>query len=48
MAQVKVRTVTIRKRNASQPQKKIQARRTVINNQVMRLNKDASRKRAAR
>ena len=38
MPRINVRTTTVRKKNPSQPQKKIQARKTVINNQVMRLN----------
>ena len=45
MGQIKSRTITIRKKNPSKPQKKIQARRVVINNQVQRLNRDASRRR---
>ena len=38
MGQIKVRTTTIRKKNPSKPQKKIQMRKTVINNQIHRLN----------
>jgi hypothetical protein len=45
MAQIKVRRVTI-KRKDNKPQRKIVARRVVINNQVQRLSSDArSRKR---
>ena len=45
MGQINSRTVTIRKKNPSRPQKKIQARKVVINNQMMRLNHDATKKR---
>ena len=38
MSSVKVKTTTVRKKNPSKPQKKIEARRAVINNQVARLN----------
>lgn len=48
MGQVKVLTTTIRKKNPAKPQKKIQVRRTVINNQVQRLNRDAQNKRMVR
>lgn len=44
MGQVTVKTRTIRKKNPAKPQKKIQVRRTVINNQVMRLNRNASQR----
>lgn len=46
MGQVKVRTTTIRKKNPDKPQKKIQARKAVINNQIQRLNKNASQRNA--
>lgn len=45
MAQIKVKTTTVRKKNPNKPQKKIQMRKTTINNQVMRLNQDASKRR---
>lgn len=45
MAQIKVKTTTVRKKNPSKPQKKIQMRKATINNQVMRLNQDASKRR---
>ena len=40
MAQINVRTTTVRKKKPAKPQKKIEARKTVINNQMMRLNAD--------
>lgn len=46
MGQIKVHQTTIRRKNPSKPQKRIEARKTTINNQIMRLNKDASSKRA--
>lgn len=45
MAEIKVKKVTI-KRKDNKPQKKLTARRVVINNQVHKLNKDANAKRA--
>lgn len=45
MGQIKVHQTTIRKKNPSKPQKRIEARKTTINNQIMRLNKDAASKR---
>ena len=45
MGQIKSRTVTIRKKNPSKPQKKIQVRRVVINNQMQKLNQDAVKRR---
>ena len=48
MGQVKVRQTTIRKKNPSKPQKRIELRKATINNQVMKLNKDAANKRAKR
>ena len=44
MGQIKVKTTTIRNKNPSRSQNKIQVRRTVINNQVTRLNKAANNK----
>lgn len=44
MAQIKVRTTTIKKKDPAKPQKKIQVRKTVINNQMMRLNADKRNK----
>lgn len=43
MGQIKVKTTTIRKKNPSKPQKKIQMRKTVINNQIQRLSTAAKR-----
>jgi hypothetical protein len=45
MGQINARTITIRKKNPSKPQKKIQMRKAVINNQMMRFNQDAAKKR---
>lgn len=45
MGSVNVRTTTIRKKNPSKPQRKIEARRVVINNQIRRLSASASSKR---
>ena len=45
MGQINSKTVTIRKKSPSKPQKKIQMRRVVINNQVAKLNNDAANKR---
>lgn len=45
MAQIKVRTTTVRKKNPSKPQRKIQVRKTVINNQMARLNASKNKKR---
>lgn len=45
MGQVRVRTTTIRKKNPSKPQKKIELRRVVINNQIQRFNQDANKRR---
>lgn len=42
MAQIKVRRVTVKRKN-NQPQKKITAKRVVINNQVQKLNRAAGR-----
>lgn len=44
MATIDVRRVTIRRKDGK-PQKKITARRVVINNQVQRLSADARSKR---
>lgn len=44
MGQVNVRTTTIRRKNPSKPQKKIQARKVVINNQIQRFNKAADKR----
>ena len=43
MPQIKVRTTTIRKKDPDKPQKQIQMRKTVINNQIMRLNANAKK-----
>lgn len=45
MGRVRVRTTTIRKKNPSKPQKKIELRRVVINNQIQRFNQDANKRR---
>lgn len=45
MGHVRVRTVTIRKKNPTKPQRKIEFRRVTINNQIQKLNKDAASKR---
>lgn len=45
MGSVRVRTVTIRKKNPKKPQKRIEFRRVTINNQIQRFNKDAASKR---
>lgn len=45
MGQIKSKTVTVRRKNTSSPQRKIQARRVVVNAQVQRLNRDAAKKR---
>lgn len=45
MGHVRVRTVTIRRKNPTKPQKRIEFRRVTINNQVQRFNQDAARKR---
>ena len=45
MAQIEVRTTTVRKKKSAKPQKKIEARKAVINNQMMRLNADKNRRR---
>lgn len=41
MGQTNVKTTTIRKKNPSKPQKKIEFRKVTINNQIQKLNKDA-------
>lgn len=48
MGHINSRTVTIRKKNPSKPQKKIEFRRVTINNSVQRLKDDAASKRARR
>lgn len=48
MGQINVKRTTIRKKNPSQPQKKITARRVVINNQVQKFNKAAGASRSNR
>lgn len=45
MAKIKVTRTTI-KRKGGAPQKKLTARRVVINNQVKKLNQDANARRA--
>lgn len=45
MAQINVRTTTVRKKSPAKPQRKIQARKTVINNQMARLNASRNKKR---
>ena len=45
MGHINVKKTTIRKKNPSRPQKKIEFRKVVINNQLQRLHKDASDKR---
>lgn len=45
MGHINVTKTTIRKKNPSKPQKKIELRKVVINNQIQRFNKDASEKR---
>lgn len=47
MGQVKVNNTTIRKKNPSKPQRRIEFRNVTINNQIQRLNKDAAAKRKA-
>ena len=42
MGQVKVTTATVRKKNTSKPQPKVQARRVVVNNQVKKLHTAAA------
>ena len=46
MGQTRVKTTTVRKKNPSKPQKKIEFRKVTINNQVQRLNNDAAAKRS--
>lgn len=48
MGHINARTVTIKKKEPSKPQKKIEFRRVTINNQVQRLKNDAASKRARR
>ena len=43
MGHINVKTTTIRKKNPTKPQKKIELRKVVINNQIQRLNKDANK-----
>lgn len=45
MAEIKVKRTTI-KHNGGAPQKKLTARRVVVNNQVKKLNQDANARRA--
>lgn len=43
MGQIKVKTTTIRRKDPDKPQKQIQMRKTVINNQMMRLKANAKK-----
>lgn len=44
MGQINVGTTTVRKKNPSKPQKRIEVRKVVINNQMQRLHRDAKDK----
>lgn len=43
MGQIKVKNTVIRKKNPTKPQKRIELRKVVINNQIQRLNSAAKR-----
>lgn len=45
MGHIKAHTITIRKKNPTKPQKRIEFRKVTINNQIQRFNADAARKR---
>lgn len=45
MGHINVRKTVIRKKNSTKPQRKIELRKIVINNQIQRFNSDALAKR---
>lgn len=44
MGQIRVKNTVIRKKNPTKPQKRIELRKVVINNQIQRLNSAAGQR----